>query len=226
MQPVARMSIETATLYAGAFPVTSTSTVQARAFRAGRTPSAATAAVLTIAQGTLATPTATPAGGIYPPSVAVSEHYTVDDAPPSVRVETFPTAVGGWHSGPVTVTFVCTDVVGLASCPGPTTVTAEGETVVSGTATDVAGNQTPASVTVRVDALAPAVALTSPTADLTTTDASVTLTGTVSDAGSGLGLVQCNGVAATVDQGVAAARCRCGPDGTRWCCWRGTRRGT
>ena len=63
---------ETATLYAGAFPVASTTTVQARAFRAGWTPSAATTAVLTIAQGTLATPAAEPAGGIYPPSVAVT----------------------------------------------------------------------------------------------------------------------------------------------------------
>lgn len=61
-----------------------------------------------------------------------------------------------------------------------------------------------ASVTVRVDAFAPAVALTSPTAGLTTTDASVTVTGTVSDTGSGLGLVQCNGVAATVEAGVAS----------------------
>jgi bacillopeptidase F len=83
-------------------------------------------------------------------------------------------------------------------------VTADGETVVSGTATDLAGNQTPASVTVHVDTTAPAVALTSPTADLTTTDANVVVTGTVSDAGSGLALVQCNGETATVDQGVAS----------------------
>ena len=53
-----------------------------------------------------------------------------------------------------------------------------------------------------IDTAPPEVALTNPTADLTTTDTSLTVTG-MSDALSGLDLVECNGEAATVDQGVA-----------------------
>ena len=234
-----------------------TTTVQARAFRAGWTPSAVTSSTLTIVNGTLATPTADPPGGIYQPaetvslsgpaganlryttdgsepsavsdvymgpltfaagtvalkakafqagwleSATMSAAYTFDDVPPTVRVDVFPYPINGWHSGPVTVTFVCSDSAAMASCPAPTTVIADGDTTVSGTAIDVAGNSTPASVTIHIDTTAPEVALTSPTADLTTTDTTLTLSGTVSDALSGLNLVQCNGDAATVAAGVA-----------------------
>jgi hypothetical protein len=101
------------------------------------------------------------------------------------------------------VNFFCSDTVALTSCPTPVTVTASGSTEVSGTATDEAGNQATQTLTVRLDLVPPAVTLTSPTADLTTTDTSVTLTGTVSDTDSGLNLVQCNGTNATVNQGIA-----------------------
>ena len=48
----------------------------------------------------------------------------------------------GWHNTDVTVTFTCSDALsGVASCPAPITVTAEGAgQVVTGTAVDKAGN--------------------------------------------------------------------------------------
>ena len=122
--------------------------------------------------------------------------------PPTVRVDVFPSAINGWHSGPVTVSFICGDSIAMASCPNPITVTGTGSTPISGTAFDAAGNQTTASVTVQLDLVPPAVVLTSPSADVTTTDTSITLTGTVSDDDSGLNLVQCNGEDATPDDGV------------------------
>ncbi|HEV2126473.1 MAG TPA: hypothetical protein VGW38_27255, partial [Chloroflexota bacterium] len=51
--------------------------------------------------------------------------------------------------------FTCADNVGVASCSGPTTVTAEGSTTVSGTACDVAGNCASTSRTVKIDKTAP-----------------------------------------------------------------------
>ncbi|NHC13296.1 RCC1 domain-containing protein [Motilibacter deserti] len=71
-------------------------------------------------------------------------------------------AATGWHREPVTVAFRCADELsGVADCPAAVTVDREGEgVVVSGTATDRAGNVSePAEVSVDVDLTAPSVAL-------------------------------------------------------------------
>ena len=56
----------------------------------------------------------------------------------------------GWYNGPVTVTFTCADAgtvkSGIATCPDPVTLTANGANTASGTATDKAGNTATASV--------------------------------------------------------------------------------
>lgn len=53
----------------------------------------------------------------------------------------------GWYSGPVTVTFTCSDALsGLATCPDPVVLSANGANTATGTATDKAGNTASASV--------------------------------------------------------------------------------
>jgi hypothetical protein len=59
----------------------------------------------------------------------------------------------GWYSGPVTVTFTCADgLSGIATCPDPMVLTANGANTASGTATDNAGNTAEAVVDgIRID---------------------------------------------------------------------------
>lgn len=72
---------------------------------------------------------------------------------------------------------------------------------ITGTAIDAAGNQAMASLTVGVDRTAPIVSVTGPTNWQTTSASQIALTGTVSDALSGLGNAKCNGVAAAIVEG-------------------------
>ena len=68
----------------------------------------------------------------------------------------------GWNRTSVTVTFACDDArSGVATCPGPTTVTSDvGGDTVTGTAIDEAGNTSEqASASVRIDSDAPQLAL-------------------------------------------------------------------
>jgi hypothetical protein len=67
----------------------------------------------------------------------------------------------GWNNTDVTVSFACADqsaLSGVAVCPGPQTVTAEGKAQkVTGTATDNAGNSTSGTATVNIDKTAPTI---------------------------------------------------------------------
>lgn len=139
----------------------------------------------------------------WSPSATLTAVCTVDATPPSVETRAFPDAIAGWHGAPLTLSFACADANGVASCPGPTTVTQEGIWTITATATDVAGNATPVNRTVQVDLTPPQITLSSPPANVTTTDASIVLVGTVSDGQSGVSAVQCNGAAATVAAGTA-----------------------
>ena len=99
------------------------------------------------------------AGNTTTTSVTVS----VDRTAPAITATLVdePNADGWFNSAP-TVHFACTDEgSGLADCPADATVTTNGAAqVVSGTATDKAGNTATAQVTVNVDLTSPELAAT------------------------------------------------------------------
>src|SRR6202008_317509 len=67
----------------------------------------------------------------------------VDNEPPTIKATVSPGPnAAGWNNTNVTVKFTCTDAIsGIATCPPSQTVTTEGANqVISGTATDNAGN--------------------------------------------------------------------------------------
>jgi hypothetical protein len=123
---------------------------------------------------------------------ATSVTLNVDKTAPAVTATLVGTANGaGWHRTPPTVKFTCTDTgSGIDVCPADATVNADGAAqVITGTATDKAGNNTAVSVTVNVDRTVPVIT--------TTVDGSANGAGwyrtaptvrfTCTDAGSGIG---------------------------------------
>lgn len=85
---------------------------------------------------------------------------SIDKTPPSISATASPAPnAAGWNNTDVTVTFACTDALsGVAACPAANTVPTEGATqVVSGTATDKAGNAATASATISLDKTPPTI---------------------------------------------------------------------
>src|SRR5207245_2005192 len=91
---------------------------------------------------------------------SVSVTLNIDKSRPAVSAVVSPPAnAGGWNNTDVRVSFACTDAIsGIARCPDPVTVSTEGAgQVVSGTAVDIAGNQSSVSVTLNIDKSRPGV---------------------------------------------------------------------
>lgn len=91
---------------------------------------------------------------------------TADETAPDIIASVSPAAnPDGWHNTDVTVSFTCTDDdSGIKSCPTTVQVTTEGiGQIVSGTATDVAGNIASTQVTLNIDKIAPVVTVDTPT---------------------------------------------------------------
>lgn len=91
----------------------------------------------------------------------------IDMAGPGVTAAVAPSPnANGWVSQDATVSFTCTDDrSGVAGCPAPVAITTEGAAnVASGTAVDVAGNQTSASVIVKLDKTPPTISGTATSA--------------------------------------------------------------
>ncbi|MCI0441056.1 MAG: Ig-like domain-containing protein, partial [Chloroflexi bacterium] len=122
-----------------------------------------------------------------------------DSTPPTIIASIAPSAnPAGWHNTAVTVSFDCADAgSGVASCTAPATLSTEGAgQTITGEAVDNEGNSATASVTLNIDLTPPALAVESHQDGQVVNAPGVTLSGTVSDALSGVAFVSCNGVAA------------------------------
>jgi hypothetical protein len=103
----------------------------------------------------------------------------------------------GWNTAGAQVVFTCTDGgSGVATCSAPSQFDTSGIQSVTGTATDKAGNQATQSVTVKVDGQQPSLAIA--THPAVAKQNPYTISGTVSDAHSGLLDLRCGTTAATV----------------------------
>src|SRR5881396_2294696 len=100
---------------------------------------------------------------------SVSITLNIDKSRPVVSAVVSPPAnAAGWNNTDVRVSFTCTDATsGIARCPDPVTLSTEGAgQVVSGTAVDIAGNQSSVSVALNIDKTSPAAsAVLSPPAN-------------------------------------------------------------
>jgi hypothetical protein len=127
----------------------------------GTSPASASKTVSTETNGTLVSGTATDnAGNVKTDLVTVK----VDKTAPTITATRTPAAgnANGWNNADVTVSFTCADpssqASGVKSCPSPVTKSADGANQsVSGTATDIADNNSAAaSVTgINIDKTAP-----------------------------------------------------------------------
>lgn len=95
-------------------------------------------------------------GGLGMASVGVVR----DSTPPTISAIVTPEPnASGWHNGPVTVSFDCTDDgVGIATCPDPVVLGGEGvDQEVRGTAVDGVGNTAEAVVLLDIDLTPPTI---------------------------------------------------------------------
>ena len=136
-----------------------------------------------------------------PGSGLTVEIYGFDHDAPTITAAAAPAPnAAGWNNADVTVSFACADgTSGVAHCPPPVTVTTEGASqMVSGTATDRAGNSATAGLTLNLDKTAPLVQIAAPAGGTTTGAPSANVTGSVTDILSGLAAVTCNGAQAAL----------------------------
>ncbi|MEW6684157.1 MAG: Ig-like domain-containing protein [Nitrospirota bacterium] len=108
---------------------------------------------------------------------------TLDRVAPAITASITPAPnAAGWHRADATVTFTCTDALsGIATCQNPVTVSTAGAgQIISGTATDRAGNSASTSMTVNLDRKPPTItAAVSPAANAVgwhRTDPTITFT--------------------------------------------------
>jgi hypothetical protein len=128
--------------------------------------------------------------------------FTTDSIAPTIVAVASPEPnTADWNNSDVTVSFDCADVgSGVASCSGPVTVTSEGAgQEVTGTAVDLAGNSTTASVVVNLDKTAPSLAVSSPLDGSTLGVTEAVLAGTADSGVAPLGSLLCAGTLANLE---------------------------
>ena len=93
-------------------------------------------------------------------SASTSITVNIDKTAPTITATATPAAnAAGWNNSTVTVAFTCSDAgSGIATCPVPVQVTADGANqAISGTATDKAGNTATATVSINLDKTPPSI---------------------------------------------------------------------
>jgi len=161
--------------------------------------------------------TAINSGGESNPSNNVN--VLVDRTAPTITYAVSPTPnSSGWNnSGPVTVSFTCTDNSGgsgIASCTSPQTESVDGTYTLTGSATDNAGNSSSVTVPVKFDSTAPTVSNVTLATDPLAANQTTTLSANVTDNLSGINKAeyytgsdpgQGNGTPMTLSNGTATA---------------------
>lgn len=140
-------------------------------------------------EGANQTVTGSVTNGAGQTATATSVPFSIDLGVPAIAVSLSPGPnASGWNNTPVTAQFTCADTVsGVTSCPADQTVTADGANqFLTGIATDVAGNMTTASATVSLDRAPPLFTLSSPADGTPVFVAAPRITGTATDALSGV----------------------------------------
>jgi len=148
--------------------------------------------------------TVTATGAQESPAVATVTFTVAPFVPPSITASASPSAnANGWNNTNVTVTFTCAaGSYPVQTCTSPIVVsTAGANQVITGTVTDTAGNTNTAKVTLNIDLTPPVLTITSPANGATLTSSSLNVSGSVTDALSGVAGVTCNGTAGTVTGG-------------------------
>jgi RHS repeat-associated protein len=107
----------------------------------------------------------------------------------------------GWNNTNVTISYQCTGGVAPVQCPASQTVTTEGVQSITATATDASGAQASVPTPLKIDKTPPVISITSPANDSSVASSALQVSGTVSDALSGVSVVTCNNAAATVSAG-------------------------
>ena len=131
-----------------------------------------------------------------PGSGITAEIIGVDNDPPTITaILTPPPNAEGWNSTDVTVSFQCSDMTsGIESCSDPVIVETEGAVqIVTGYATDMAGNTAMTSVTINLDKTPPNIAITKPADGAILQDSPFNVKGSASDDLSGIATVTCSG---------------------------------
>jgi hypothetical protein len=112
----------------------------------------------------------------------------IDQTAPSILAALTPAPnANGWHHGPVTAHFTCSDSgSGILSCPADQAITAEGANQsLAAAATDRADNTASPAQTVSLDATPPVLTIATPADGAVLSTPTVTITGTLADSGSG-----------------------------------------
>jgi hypothetical protein len=134
-------------------------------------------------------------------SATTSTKVSIDKTEPTISPSATPVPnARGWNNQDVTVSFTCSDAgSGIQACPPPTTLTAEGANqVIHGSTLDKAGNSNTTMASVSIDKTPPIINISSPATGIVVSNAQFSITGTVSDAFSGVSTVSCGGTPAVL----------------------------
>lgn len=137
-------------------------------------------------------------------ATVTSAPFNIDRTAPLVTSSLTPPAnANGWHNGPVSAAFQCSDSLsGVASCLHDQTFPSEGAgQTATGAATDVAGNVAAPTLVVNIDTTPPVLTLSTPTTGTTVFTPSVTVSGLLTDTLSGADRATCNGAPALITGG-------------------------